>query len=94
MEPSASASNAELYLVFRDEDGPIFLDNVSFYEADVQMEKPEDHILFDYSTAKKTVNNLTGWINLKGEPVNQYILEPYSSIILIRSLNPPFKSKI
>jgi len=83
-----SQSSANLYFVFSDVNGTSYLDNVGFYEADVDITDPDSTILFAYNDT-----NINKVVPLDGTYVSadstlyttSITLLPYTSMVLLKS---------
>ena len=88
--PTISVVSARLIFYIDDADGETYFDNIEFYEADVSMVNPENHIQLEYN-----ITNSNKMIILDGTymGVNKSFLSenitlpPYTSILLIKTAN-------
>ncbi|MEP7251247.1 MAG: right-handed parallel beta-helix repeat-containing protein [Ginsengibacter sp.] len=84
---TANDDNALLVFALTDPATTYWLDNIQLYEANAQITKPEDHVLFEYNAG-----NIAKTIALSGtytDPGNktyskQVTLQPFTSIILVK----------
>ena len=84
---TASDNNALLIFSSSDPSTTYWLDNVQLYEANAQITKPEDHIIFEYNagnTAKTIALNGTYADTKNNIYSNQVTLQPFTSVILVK----------
>ncbi|MEO6453707.1 MAG: Ig-like domain-containing protein [Ginsengibacter sp.] len=89
--PTKSETSASV--VFKaDDQSKYYLDNISVYEADADVTDPDDSIRFEYNTSKtpKTITLNGSYIDTKNKSYsNSVVLQPFTSLILIKSKGAP-----
>ena len=88
IEPTGSDLSTEVLLSFRDEDGTVYLDNVSFTEADVTKTNPNDIMRLEYNGTNsiKTIPLPNPFIAADGKIYTSSItLLPFTSALLFKS---------
>ncbi len=81
-----SDDDARIVFQLNGTDGPISLENIEFYEADVSVNKPDDYIRFEYNptSAVKVISLDRPYVDAKNNLYeNKVSLAPFSSVVLI-----------
>lgn len=89
MTPNASESSARVDLVVPQSAGKVWVDDVEFFEAEVEQTKINEHIKFLVNTGESPMLFQVGgeFYDVKGEAYDDFMLDPFESRILI-STNP------
>lgn len=85
--PTISSGNAVLTFEIFGKDLPFYLDNFEAYEAEVLITNPDDYIRFEYNAtnSSKTVALNDTYVDVKNKSYQkEVILEPYTSVVLIK----------
>lgn len=84
--PDTSDSNTRINIVINEDDASYWLDNISFYRANIQLINTEDSIKFLYNpnNIAKVINDGNYYIDAKGYKYHNFNLEPYSSLVLLK----------
>jgi parallel beta-helix repeat protein len=89
--PLADIDNARLMLeVGSGENVEFWMDNMEFHEAEVEIIRPEDKILFEYNASKtsKTINLHGEYVDVENNKrTGNITLKPYASILLVKTSN-------
>jgi parallel beta-helix repeat protein len=88
---TASENNAIVVFELTNADSTFWVDNVRFYEAAVQIARPDDRALFKYNQtgAAKAVDLQGSYIDACGRKyAHRLKLDPYSSAVLIKDPEP------
>lgn len=90
-KPDTSETDARLDFVIRDDDGPIWIDNVTLYKAKIQRTNIDDFVLFVYNkeNTNSTINLNKNYFDLSGNKYSGSItLLPYTSSVLMVDPHP------
>ncbi|RZK61891.1 MAG: hypothetical protein EOO85_32895, partial [Pedobacter sp.] len=86
-----SESDASVIVEIEQALGNVHLDNIEFYEVDVDLTNPDDHILFEYNASAivKTIALDKRYVDVNNKQyVNELSIAPYSSVILVSDGSP------
>jgi uncharacterized repeat protein (TIGR02059 family) len=89
--PDTTETNARIDFEIKEDVGPVWIDNVELYQANIQTTNIEDSILFVYNPTNigLTINNGNNYVDVKGTKYSGSItLLPYSSAVLMIDHNP------
>ncbi len=81
-----SENDASVILDIEQALGNFYLDNVEFYEVDVDITKPDDYLLFEYNATAsvKTIPLTKHYVDVNNQHFTKEVsIPPFSSIILI-----------
>jgi parallel beta-helix repeat protein len=83
--PDSTKTNARIDFEIKDDDGPIWIDNVELYNADVKTTNMDDHVKFLYNPGISALAFNVGGncYDVKGNKYGSFILQPYTSVILM-----------
>jgi parallel beta-helix repeat protein len=88
-EPVADVNTARLVMeVASGSASDFWLDNIEFQEVAAEVVRPEDKIMFHYNAkkSKTSINTGVGFTNILDQEISNTIsLEPYSSLLLIKT---------
>lgn len=90
-----SEADARIVFQLNSEDGPLWLDNIELYEADISITRPDDYIRFEYNAtnAVKVISLDKPYVDAKNNLYqNKLSLQPFSSVVLIALGEPSDKS--
>ena len=90
VEPAITTVNTFLKWRFTDRDSTVYLDNISFYEADVTKANPADLLRFEYnpSNTNKTIVLDDEYMDVDSTVyTGNLTLQPYSSVLLFRNVD-------
>ena len=83
----SSQTNAAVIIQFSQDNSTTYISDIEFYEAKIKSTDPEEYIRFEYNNTdlNKKINLEAKYIDVKGKTYfNNFILSPYSSVVLIK----------